>query len=131
MSVPCALYRVRDDRSRLLYVGISEAPLSRMAGTDRSSGWAHKAADISIEWHPSRDDARTAESAAILAEDPIHNMNRPGGDQMRWVRWIIAQDRGVHADDVTTAEVERVVDDFCRTLAPTRRIGRHLSGGAG
>ena len=131
MSAPCALYRVRDDHGRLLYVGISEAPLSRMAGHDRSPGWPQKAAEISIEWHPSRDDARTAESAAILAEDPIHNMHRPGGDQLRWVRWIIAQDRGVHADDVATAEVERVVDDFCRTLAPTRRIGRTLAGGAG
>ena len=128
MSAPCALYRVRDDRGRLLYIGISDAPLSRMAGHDRSSGWARHAADISIEWHPSRDDARTAESAAILAEDPIHNMNRPGGDQLRWVRWIIAIDRGVHADDVTAAEVENVVGDFCRTLAPSR-IGRTLAGG--
>lgn len=125
MSIPCALYRVRDDRGRLLYVGISEAPLNRMAGHDRSSGWARQAAEIGIEWHPSRDDARTAESAAILAEDPIYNMNRPGGDQLRWVRWTIAMDRGVHADDVTTSEVEHVVNDFCRTLVP----GRHLAGG--
>lgn len=114
---PCALYRVRDDRSQLLYIGISDAPLSRMAGHDRSSGWARQAADISIEWHPSRDDARAAESAAILAEDPIHNMNRPGGDPLRWVRWMIASDRGVHADDVTTDEVRHAVNNFCATLA--------------
>lgn len=118
---PCALYRVHDHQGRLLYVGISDAPLSRMAGHDRSSGWSRKAATIGIEWHSSRDDARDAESAAILAEDPIHNMSRPGGDQMRWVRWIIASARGVGPDDVTTADVERVVGNFCATLAGDAR----------
>lgn len=109
----CSVYRVWDDQGRLLYVGMSDEPLRRMSGHHRCSVWADKAAEIRIEWHPSREEAAAAESAAILAEDPIHNANRPGGDSSRWLRWILAEARGVHADDITTAEMQAAVDRFC------------------
>lgn len=73
-----ALYRHFDETGALLYVGISLSPIHRMLSHERSR-WAQTIKTVTIEWFSSRQEARDAELAAILAEGPLHNIDgQPG-----------------------------------------------------
>ncbi|MEU3665778.1 GIY-YIG nuclease family protein [Streptomyces virginiae] len=69
-----ALYRLRNDRCRLLYVGISDAPLRRWPEHAKDKEWWPEVADFSLEWFESRGAALAAEAAAIRAEAPKYNV---------------------------------------------------------
>lgn len=68
----CALYRHFDTQG-LQYVGISADPTRRMYEHKCRSEWAKETTRTEIEWHPSRDSARQAETRAIASEGPRHN----------------------------------------------------------
>lgn len=70
-----ALYRHYDAHGALLYVGISLNPFSRTR-QHRNAPWAELVARIDIEWFPCRDSALDAETVAIQAETPKHNIHK-------------------------------------------------------
>lgn len=70
---PSALYRYFDECDRLLYVGITKTPEKRDADHAKLSEWHQFAKRRTVEWHDSRDDALTAERAAIKGEQPVFN----------------------------------------------------------
>jgi predicted GIY-YIG superfamily endonuclease len=70
-----ALYRLFDADGALLYVGITYDTEQRFASHRNSSPWWKDVASESIEWHGSRRLALAAESAAIKAERPRHNIS--------------------------------------------------------
>jgi predicted GIY-YIG superfamily endonuclease len=121
MTSPTALYRAHDAEGRLLYVGISDDPLSRFGQHSRSAPWAHKVRALSIEWHADRATADAAETAAIRSEDPIYNLSkRP---ILRYARWMLALDRGCHADDIAPAEAWAVLHEAFPTAVPAHMTG--------
>lgn len=123
----CALYRHFDANDTLLYVGISVNHVSRLA-QHGASHWFYDIARISIEWHPSTDDALAAEYEAITSEKPLHNTthNKPGAVR-RFVREVgrevLAERLGVGLSAVSNAEQRdtfpcswaHVVADLCAT----------------
>ncbi|PWI09756.1 hypothetical protein DIZ27_14565 [Streptomyces sp. NWU339] len=76
---PTALYRLRDDASRLLYVGITTDPEERFRQHASLSPWWSLVTDRSIEWHTTRPSAEEAEGIAIRDEAPLYNRAGSGG----------------------------------------------------
>jgi predicted GIY-YIG superfamily endonuclease len=77
VAVLTALYRFwRDDE--LLYVGITLNPSRRFHQHASSQPWWHLANRITIETHPTREDALVAEREAIIREKPVHNIVHTG-----------------------------------------------------
>ncbi|MFI8206844.1 MULTISPECIES: GIY-YIG nuclease family protein [unclassified Streptomyces] len=72
---PTALYRFFDADGALLYVGITYDTEQRFASHRNSSPWWRDVASESIEWHDTRTLALAAESKAIKAERPRHNVS--------------------------------------------------------
>lgn len=69
---PC-VYRVFDETDRLLYVGATIDLPARIGEHSRHTDWMAAAARITRTNYPTRDEAATAEHAAIQAEDPMWN----------------------------------------------------------
>ncbi|UVM24490.1 hypothetical protein [Pseudomonas wadenswilerensis] len=69
------LYRAFDATGRLLYIGITMSPLTRLSQHLRTSHWSGDIARIDIECYRSQALAREAEKAAIEREAPLFNIN--------------------------------------------------------
>lgn len=76
------LYRHFDSTDRLLYIGITNSPLTRLSQHLRTSHWSDDIARIDIECYSSHALAREAEKAAIAREAPPFNINHqlPNGN---------------------------------------------------
>jgi predicted GIY-YIG superfamily endonuclease len=72
--VRTALYRFRDERGDLLYVGVAEDPGRRQAEHAKRKAWWPEVSDHTVEWHPTRELALAAEAAAIRTERPRYNI---------------------------------------------------------
>jgi predicted GIY-YIG superfamily endonuclease len=74
-QVPTFLYRFFDSTGRLLYVGITLAPLKRFRQhmLDHTA-WMMDVAQIVPTWFETREEAREAEKEAIRTENPIYNI---------------------------------------------------------
>jgi GntR family transcriptional regulator len=73
IQIPVFLYRFYDEPGVLLYVGITEnlgTRLSAHAGSQRWWGQVHR---MTVEMLSDRAAAEAAETAAIRAEEPLHN----------------------------------------------------------
>ncbi|GFE20075.1 GIY-YIG nuclease family protein [Streptomyces nigrescens] len=69
-----AVYRLRDQTGRLLYVGISDDPLRRWPEHAKDKPWWPEVANFSTEWLASRPEALAAEASAIKLEKPLYNV---------------------------------------------------------
>ena len=70
----CSLYRFYDEDDRLLYIGITSAACARLAQHAALKEWFPKVTRSTFEHYPTRDAAMAAEKAAIVAEEPLHNL---------------------------------------------------------
>ncbi|WP_405531523.1 GIY-YIG nuclease family protein [Streptomyces avidinii] len=68
-----ALYRIFDAEDRLLYVGISGYPVTRLDAHRRGAPWRAEIARHAVEEFPTRQQAAFAESEAINIERPRYN----------------------------------------------------------
>lgn len=73
---PVALYRFRNDARELLYIGITRRPEARWDEHAAEKPWWGEVQDMTIEWHPDRLSAATAEAKAIIDERPRYNLRR-------------------------------------------------------
>lgn len=73
-DLPVALYRMYDAAGDLLYVGQSHDPCTRLLHHRCLAEWALQVARIDVEWHPNKAIAIAAETAAIAADWPKHNI---------------------------------------------------------
>jgi hypothetical protein len=64
-----------DGAGRLLYIGQSVSLAERLGAHRHGSGWWSDVRTITVEPHADLLAVRAAESAAILAERPIHNVS--------------------------------------------------------
>jgi predicted GIY-YIG superfamily endonuclease len=71
----CAIYRLHSQDGALLYVGISDAPWTRIE-THLRKTWGADVGSVGIEWYRDRPTAVVAERAAIRTERPAHNALR-------------------------------------------------------
>lgn len=76
MTGATKLYRYYDAAGELLYVGISNNALRRLAQHEASKTWQDNVTRVEIEAHPTREAALGAERRAIASENPIHNLVR-------------------------------------------------------
>lgn len=74
MTRRTALYRLFDEKGRLLYVGIAFDPPSRWAGHAAVKSWWGNVAEKQVEWHATRTAAAAAEVEAIRTEAPLYNV---------------------------------------------------------
>jgi len=68
-----ALYRHWDASGKLLYLGISHDPAARSEQHRRRSPWFKFVSETSVAWFETRDQAASAERAAIRSEAPVFN----------------------------------------------------------
>jgi hypothetical protein len=74
------VYRLYGANGELLYIGLSVRLSSRMREHSKSQAWWHSVTRIELEWQLTERAANAAERAAILAENPRHNIQRyPAG----------------------------------------------------
>lgn len=71
----CAVYRCWDAHGKLLYVGCSPNPLSRVGEHARFKAWAQNLATITVEWFDGKPEALAAEKAAIQKQTPEWNVH--------------------------------------------------------
>ena len=71
---PTAVYRLFDANDMLLRVGITRHIPARFAQYKAEADWWPLVARKTMIWYGSRSEALAVEAAAILAEDPIHNI---------------------------------------------------------
>lgn len=74
------LYRLYDERSVLLYVGITEELPKRLLRHSARLWWP-EVHTVCLEAYESRTQALRAESRAIAVEGPLHNRLRPEPDE--------------------------------------------------
>lgn len=86
----CALYRHFDANGVLLYIGISDTPVSRGKDHAKYSRWVQYAARIEAVWLDSREEAERAERDAIVREKPIFNIEHATGDQRERVAGYVS-----------------------------------------
>jgi len=86
----CALYRHYDANGVLLYIGISDNPVSRGKDHAKYSRWVQYAARIEAVWLDSREEAEAAERVSIAAEKPIFNIEHAVGDQQERVAGYVS-----------------------------------------
>ncbi len=76
----CKLYRHFNNDGRLLYVGISVNPLSRLE-EHKNSKWFASIAKMTVETFATTEEAERAEKLAIKSESPICNiLHNDSGD---------------------------------------------------
>ena len=74
-----AVYRLYNAAGVLLYVGCTRNLPARMASHRAGKPWAGEIARTEVAWYDTRSGALAAETAAIIAEDPRHNVVRMRG----------------------------------------------------
>ncbi|WP_436759376.1 GIY-YIG nuclease family protein [Streptosporangium sp. V21-05] len=74
MTTPTTVYRLYDSADVLLYVGVGGNPGRRWQQHRGAKHWWGDVARVTLEHHPIRDEALTAERTAIRDENPRHNI---------------------------------------------------------
>lgn len=106
------MYRLYDQRDRLIYVGISGNPEIRFRQHAADKDWWPQVARHEIEWFNSRMGALAAEKAAIRTKGPLYNRDH----SPEWPRIPI------------TLEISenwlQALDIFCDALGMTETFSR-------
>jgi predicted GIY-YIG superfamily endonuclease len=77
MGEKTSLYRHYDKEGRLLYVGISNNFMVRLAQHKGRSHWYWSISRVDVRHYRNRETAKMAEAQAIRIENPLHNVVRP------------------------------------------------------
>lgn len=98
LNVPHFVYRCYDEDGDLLYVGCSGDVEKRLAIHAKTASWVADVRNMEVEEFDSRRDALHAESRAIAAEHPYHNivgrwMRRNEWTEAEFQRWAHMQIR--------------------------------------
>ncbi len=68
------VYRHFNAEGRLLYIGSSRKPFTRMATHLKDAAWCEQIANVTFTWYETEAEAQEAEWDAIVAERPDHNV---------------------------------------------------------
>ena len=77
---PTILYRFYDVGGRLLYIGITCNLAERLRAHARTQDWWPGVVRRTVVWYGSREEAEAAETKAVMAEDPLRNIQGTGGN---------------------------------------------------
>lgn len=122
----CCLYRHFDKSGALLYIGVSGDVQKRTACHANSSAWWENVATMTIERFPNAAAAFKAESAAIVLENPKHNVkgsliNKPqkSGSKCNLGKQIMQ----LVPDPGFIVYSESARQEVCRTVKLLKEIG--------
>ena len=93
-AADCAVPGLRRGR-QALYIGITSNLQSRISNHQAQKEWWEDARRTSVSWYPTREEAAVAESLAIRAEKPAHNIKHSVRPRSK---------PGVSPDEVSRAE---------------------------
>jgi hypothetical protein len=118
---PTAVYWLYDGRDELLYVGMTNNPVQRFVEHHDTKTWWPRVTTYSIRWFDTRARAEAAESAAILNDGPLQNIeqqprNKSDGGLPYVPFFIGRQVRGIVARFMGDACPDRTLDE-CAQLA--------------
>jgi len=80
------VYRIFDRTGRLIYVGCSHDPETRMYTHRRIMWWAPQIARIKMTVHPSKDAGHLTERSIIDTENPRWNVKGKWANRNNWSR---------------------------------------------
>lgn len=104
------LYRLYDEASRLLYVGITRHPHTRFVAHSSTKRWWASVHATSVEQHCTRWHARVAETLAIRNGSPVHNVHQAQGNHQpstRRTKALFGQVRSSAEPEVTARQLLR------------------------
>jgi predicted GIY-YIG superfamily endonuclease len=107
-----ALYRHFNAKGELLYVGISLSALKRLGEHAANAKWYRSIANVTIEWHPTREAADAAETEAIRRECPKYNIAK-----------VPAAAKPPRKEKNQFASVELTPEEFERIRLSEQRLG--------
>lgn len=119
------LYRLLDNEARLLYIGITNAPIHRLFEHLEEKPWAPQICWQNVKRFNSREEAEEAERQAIQSEKPLYNIVFNDEDRANEVRSFMLVSR----DDLFSLfEKHAVPKDPNLSLANARALARQLCG---
>jgi predicted GIY-YIG superfamily endonuclease len=115
VDVPTAVYRLYAGANdqQPLYIGVAKNPEARWAQHRKSKPWWAEVERKTVEWHPTRLAALTAEAGAIRDEMPVYNLATPAPDDpLHWPppNWSELQAEGVRQARAARAEASLCPD---------------------
>jgi hypothetical protein len=109
----CGLYRHFDADRVLLYIGISENPVTRARDHAAGSIWAQFAVHWEGTWHTTRDLALAAERDAIISEKPLFNKQHANYDKQPTIDYLARQIMNPRTAEVSTTSHQLTVAFTC------------------
>lgn len=116
-----AVYRLYNEAGELIYVGVGFIPEERMRAHAREKPWWPLVKSWTITWHPDRQSARDAETAAIKAEHPIANI---AGTPLNDTKTHIAREAAQRAAAERRAAREQRIAQLNQAGKTVRQIAR-------
>ena len=119
------LYRLLDNEARLLYIGITNAPIHRLFEHLEEKPWAPQIAWQNVKRFDTREEAEAAERQAIQSERPLYNIVFNDEDRANEVRSFMLVSR----DNLFSLfEKHAVPKDPNLSLSNARLLARNLCG---
>jgi hypothetical protein len=126
-DVEVTLYRVRDERGVLLYVGVTNTPMLRLESHTKSAVWSLYASSVTFERYMTRDAVLDAERNAIIDDRPVFNkIHSPLDDEdissyIEWRRILGLRVAQSNREPRKPIDVETISsDDVVEQLVPPR-----------
>jgi predicted GIY-YIG superfamily endonuclease len=125
------LYRLLDGESRLLYIGISNAPIYRLFQHLEEKPWAPQITWQHVKRYESREEAEQAERECIRTERPLYNIRHNDKEHVEAVATL----RNTSPEDrrrelFATFERNGVPKDPDLTTTNARALARAMCGQA-
>lgn len=134
MTTPTTLYRLYNSTDVLLYVGIGGNPGRRWQQHRGAKHWWGDVTRVTLEHHPTREEALAAELDAIRAERPLHNIAGrvaptypPRFVPPKWIHQSIALGAYLNIERTphyTTVEIDR--DEATNAIGPSYQVPDHV-----
>jgi predicted GIY-YIG superfamily endonuclease len=125
------LYRLLDAESRLLYIGISNAPIYRLYQHLEEKPWAPQITWQHVKRYENRDQAELAERECIQNERPLYNIQFNDREHAENVAELLNTSPGERQRDLfSTFERNGMPKDPSLSVMNARELARHMCGRA-
>jgi predicted GIY-YIG superfamily endonuclease len=123
-SKGCSLYRHWDVYDNLLYVGISNNFVERLAQHKEGAGWYKDIYMVTIEHFETREEALLREAEAIRTEKPLHNVkhNKPVKNTRKRIEYRTCIDNSYHVGGDVNITLIAVENNIYKRLTYDKEV---------